>query len=92
MGRILETVIHRTKKHHSLAEFLPLINLLQVVNNLKKADEYGFACNPMNYIDRVAPTRRVRFLVGANDPIVSVKDARQCAEQFPDGACSCSYW
>lgn len=75
MGRILETVIYRTKKHHSLAEFLPLINLLQVVNNLKKADEYGFACNPMNYIDRVAPTRRVRFLVGANDPIVSVKDA-----------------
>jgi pimeloyl-ACP methyl ester carboxylesterase len=83
IGKILEVVISRTKKR----EFLPLINLLQVANNLKKPDKYGFACNPMNYIDKVAPHRRVRFLVGANDPIVSVKDARNCAAQFPDGAC-----
>ncbi|RUT06012.1 hypothetical protein DSM106972_032180 [Dulcicalothrix desertica PCC 7102] len=83
MGRILETVISRTKKR----EFLPLINLLQVANNLKKPDEYGFACNPMNYVDRVTPYRRIRFLVGANDPIVNVRDARKCAEQFPDGTC-----
>ncbi len=41
IGKILETVISRTKR----LEFLPLLNLLQVVNNLKKPDEYGFACN-----------------------------------------------
>ncbi len=40
-----------------------------------------------SYVERVTPYRRVRFLVGANDSIVSVRDARRCAEQFPDGAC-----
>lgn len=68
-------------------ELKPLVKAMQVAKKLKDGDEYGRACNPMTYIDQVKPDRRVRFLVGARDRMVSIRDARSCAQQFPDGAC-----
>ncbi len=50
-------------------------------------DDYGRACNPMTYIDRVKPPRRVRFLVGDRDPLVKIVNAQACAACFPDGVC-----
>jgi pimeloyl-ACP methyl ester carboxylesterase len=63
------------------------IDVLRVAKNLKYPDAIGKACNPMNYVDWVKPERRVRFLVGAKDPMVNVGDAQRCAKRFPDGAC-----
>jgi hypothetical protein len=64
-----------------------IINLLQLVKNLKNPDEFALACNPMTYIDQVKSDRKVRFLVGTNDIIVNTKDAKNCAKKFPDGEC-----
>lgn len=36
------------------------------------------------YVESVKLPRRVRFLIGANDPIVSIKHTRTCAQKFPD--------
>ncbi|MBD2204330.1 alpha/beta hydrolase [Calothrix sp. FACHB-1219] len=65
----------------------PVVKLLQLAKNLKYHDEYAWNCNPMNYVEQVQLPRKVRFLVGANDPIVRIKDTRACAQKFPDGAC-----
>jgi hypothetical protein len=43
--------------------------------------------NPMTYADRAGPGRRVRFLVGADAPLVRTEDAQACPARFPDGAC-----
>jgi hypothetical protein len=64
-----------------------MVPVLRMVKHLKHPDEYGRACNPMNYIDRVKPPRRVRFLVGDRDRLVNTSDAKACARQFPDGDC-----
>ncbi|MBD2165948.1 alpha/beta hydrolase [Calothrix membranacea FACHB-236] len=68
-------------------ELTPVVRLLQLAKNLKYHDEYAWECNPMNYVEQVKLPRRVRFLVGANDPIVRIRDTHTCAEKFPDGAC-----
>ncbi|MEA5514834.1 alpha/beta hydrolase [Nodularia sp. UHCC 0506] len=81
-GGLAEVILGRVKP-----EMKPLVQVLQLVNNLKYPDDHSFACNPMTYVERVQPPRRVRFLVGANDPIVSVRDAQECAKCFGDGAC-----
>jgi hypothetical protein len=74
-----------------LGKFLPelksVVPVLRMVKHLKDPDEYGRACNPMTYIDRVKPPRRVRFLVGDRDPLVKIANAKACATRFPDGAC-----
>lgn len=74
-----------------LGQFRPdlksLVPVLRMAKHLKHADEYGRACNPMTYIDRVQPPRRVRFLVGKCDRLVNPADAQACATRFPDGAC-----
>jgi hypothetical protein len=74
-----------------LGKFLPelksVVPVLRMVKHLKDPDEYGRACNPMTYIDRVKPPRRVRFLVGDRDPLVKIANAQACAACFPDGAC-----
>jgi hypothetical protein len=74
-----------------LGKFLPelksVVPVLRMVKHLKDPDEYGRACNPMTYIDRVKPLRRVRFLVGDHDPLAKIADAKACATRFPDGAC-----
>jgi hypothetical protein len=43
------------------------------------------AADPMYFLDRVGPDRRVRFLVGKEDPVVRPGDAISCARRFPDG-------
>lgn len=82
LGGLAETVLQRLQP-----DLTPIVQLLRLAKNLKDPDEYAWACNPMNYIEQVKLPRRVRFLVGAQDPIVSIKDARICAQKFPDGAC-----
>ncbi len=81
-GGLAEVILQRVKP-----EMKPLVKVLQLANNLKYPDEHSNACNPMTYIDRVEPTRRVRFLVGANDQLVSKQDAIECAKCFADGDC-----
>lgn len=63
------------------------IQVMRLAKNLKYPGKIAIACNPMTYIDRVKAERRVRFLIGANDPIVNVGDARACAKRFADGDC-----
>jgi pimeloyl-ACP methyl ester carboxylesterase len=82
LGKLAEVVLDRVQP-----ELKSFVKVLQLVKNLKYPDEYGRACNPMSYIERVKPPRRVRFLLGANDSMVSIRDARDCAKKFPDGAC-----
>lgn len=65
----------------------PMVSIMRVVKNLKDPDDFAARSNPMTYIDRVKPPRRVRFLVGDGDRLVSKADALVCATQFPDGAC-----
>ncbi|HEY9653429.1 MAG TPA: hypothetical protein V6C95_22400 [Coleofasciculaceae cyanobacterium] len=68
-------------------ELKSMVSVLRMVKDLKHPDEYGRACNPMTYIDRVKPPRRVRFLVGDRDHLVKTAHAQACASRFPDGAC-----
>jgi hypothetical protein len=68
-------------------ELKAMVSVLRVAKHLKDPDDFGRACNPMTYIDRVKPSRRVRFLVGDSDRLVRKADAQVCATQFPDGAC-----
>ncbi len=82
LGRIAEVLLDRLQP-----ELKPFIPLMQFVQKLKQQDGYAWESNPMNYIERVKSPRRARFLVGANDSLVSIKDARACAKCFPDGAC-----
>jgi hypothetical protein len=60
---------------------------LSVLNDLTKNRGPVRAINPMTYADRIGSGRRVRFLVGADDPVVRTEDATACAARFPDGAC-----
>lgn len=64
-----------------------IIPVLRLAKSLKDPDKYSRACNPMTYIDKVKLPRRVRFLIGENDPLVKIKDAKACAKLFPDGEC-----
>lgn len=82
IGKLVEAQLFRWQP-----ELKPIIKTLQLAQNLKYPDEYGWACNPMNYIEQVKHPRRVRFLVGEGDRLVSIRDARSCAQLFPDGAC-----
>jgi predicted esterase len=63
------------------------LQFLAVLHELASGSPAVAAANPMTYADRVGPGRRVRFLVGAEDPVVRPKDAVRCAARFPDGAC-----
>jgi hypothetical protein len=45
------------------------------------------SANPMTFADRVAGDRRVRFLVGQEDPLVNPGDAVVCVRRFPGGEC-----
>ncbi|MBD2626326.1 alpha/beta hydrolase [Trichormus variabilis] len=65
----------------------PVVQMLKLAKDLKYPDKYAQMCNPMTYVEQVQSPRRVRFLVGANDPIVNVKNAQACARCFPDGDC-----
>lgn len=82
VGTLAEIILARVNP-----ELKPVVEMLKLAKNLKYPDQYAQMCNPMNYIEQVQLPRRVRFLVGANDPIVNVKNAQTCAECFPDGDC-----
>ena len=82
LGGMAEALLERVQPN-----LKPVVKLLQLAKNLKYPDEYAWACNPMTYIERVQPPRRVRFLVGASDRIVNIRDARACARRFLDGDC-----
>jgi hypothetical protein len=82
LGGVVEKILTRVQPN-----ILPAISILRTVKNLKDPDLFGRECNPMNYADRVKLPRRVRFLVGEADPLLSVADARACAARFPDGDC-----
>jgi hypothetical protein len=82
LGKVAQKVVQRIRP-----DIVPLFQVLHLVKKLKDGDEYSQICNPMTYTQRVKPHRRVRFLVGARDHLVSVRDARLCAQQFSDGAC-----
>lgn len=73
-----------------LGRFVPdlksVLPILRLVKNLKQPDDFARACNPMTYVERVKPPRRVRFLVGEIDPLVRQSDAQSCTTRFPDGA------
>ncbi len=63
------------------------VDFLFVLNELRSEGELNALANPMQFIDRVGPERRVRFLVGQDDHLVKPDDARNCAGRFPDGDC-----
>ncbi|MGB6296335.1 MAG: alpha/beta hydrolase [Rivularia sp. (in: cyanobacteria)] len=80
LGVIAESILKKLQP-----DLQPTIKILQLAKKLKNEEEYAFECNPMNYVESVKLPRRVRFLIGKNDPIVSIKHTRACAEKFPDG-------
>jgi hypothetical protein len=60
---------------------------LGVLNEMTSDRAPVRAINPMTYADRIGEGRRVRFLVGGDDPLVRTEDAFACAARFPEGAC-----
>jgi hypothetical protein len=63
------------------------VEFLTILRKLCHRTVHSEQANPMSYLDRVKPPRRVRFLVGEIDPVVRPQDAKECARMFPDGEC-----
>ncbi|HBE19010.1 MAG TPA: alpha/beta hydrolase [Cyanobacteria bacterium UBA11149] len=82
LGNLAEEILRKLQP-----DLKSIVPVLRLVKYLKDPDEYSSACNPMTYIDNVKSPRRVRFLIGKNDPLVKPKDAQACAKLFPDGEC-----
>ncbi len=64
---------------------MPYRNFIRILGVLTYGGDPAVAANPMTWIDRVGPDRRVRILAGSEDPLLNHKDAIACAERFPDG-------
>jgi hypothetical protein len=79
LGRVMSLFVG-PRLHVALA-------FLKVLHELTKDRGPLRSINPMTYADGIGQGRRVRFLVGADDPLVRVEDARACAARFPDGEC-----
>jgi hypothetical protein len=60
---------------------------LGVLNEMTSDRGAVRAINPMTYADRAGEGRRVRFLVGGDDPLVRTEDAFASSARFPEGAC-----
>jgi hypothetical protein len=82
LGKLAQRMVERFRP-----DLMPIFEILYLVKKIKDGDEYSQTCNPMTYVGQVKPYRRVRFLIGARDHLVNVRDARLCAQRFPDGAC-----
>jgi hypothetical protein len=82
VGGVAQKVLQRIQP-----DITPMIPILRMVKNLKYPDDFGRECNPMTYVEQVKLPRRVRFLIGNADSLVSISDTRACAARFPDGAC-----
>lgn len=67
------------------ADFQGFLPLLTVLNWLICNSDEVQATNPMTYVHTVRPPRTARFLVGNSDPLVSHRDADECAMRFPEG-------
>ncbi len=66
------------------AGFVPLMRILRQLQS--SSDEHVRQLNPISYIDRHDNThRRVRYLIGEQDPLVSTDSAKRLAALFPDG-------
>ncbi len=63
------------------------LRFLGVLQELRRGGEDCVRANPMTYAGRVSGDRRVRFLVGEEDPRLRPKDAQVCSLHFPDGKC-----
>ncbi len=63
------------------------LDFLVVLRELSAGGQSCAGANPMVYADRIGCGRRVRFLVGREDPLVRPDDATACARRFPDGEC-----
>lgn len=61
------------------------LDFLSVLQAVSKGDNLTQQANPMTYRHLVEKHRRVRFLVGENDPLVKPAAAIACAKLFPDG-------
>ena len=62
------------------------LDFLTVLSELCTDGPCSVDSNPMTFSNRVGSDRRVRFLVGQNDPLVRPNDAVACASRFADGA------
>jgi len=66
------------------AGFVPLMRILKKLQSTN--DDQVKQLNPITYISNHDNThRRVRYLIGENDPLVSVDSARKLAAMFPNG-------
>lgn len=63
------------------------VEFLGILSELSHGALKSVPLNPMTYLDRLGPGRRVRFLVGQNDTRVRSEDAWRCANAFPGGEC-----
>lgn len=63
------------------------VDFLAALRGLCAGGPCGTRADPMSFVERVGPDRRVRFLVGRDDPLVRPDDAVTCARRFPDGEC-----
>jgi pimeloyl-ACP methyl ester carboxylesterase len=81
--RLLGLLLSRVMGRHVDAS----LAFVAVLNELIGSLNTTFGVNPMDYADRVKRGRRVRFLVGRDDPLVYAADAQACAARFPEGAC-----
>jgi pimeloyl-ACP methyl ester carboxylesterase len=63
------------------------VRFLSVLQDLRCGGAACMEANPMSYVNRVGPGRRVRFLVGDEDRRVRHQDAETCSRRFHDGQC-----
>ncbi|TAE56830.1 MAG: alpha/beta hydrolase [Nostocales cyanobacterium] len=82
LGNLAELILEKMQP-----QLKPMVQMLRLANNLKYPDKYAQIFNPMSYIEKVELPRKARFLVGAEDPLVDIKNAQSCAKCFPDGEC-----
>jgi hypothetical protein len=63
------------------------LGFLDVLNELRTGGPHCDEASPITYLDRLPPGRRVRLLVGREDPLVDCRDAAACSQRFADGEC-----
>lgn len=82
VGALSELILKRAAPHW--AGFVPLMRILKRLQSSQ--DEHVRQLNPISYLHRHDNTqRRVRYLLGESDPLVSVACAKDLAASFPDG-------
>jgi len=87
IGDITEKILK--SQFGSLSGWVPVLRMLQEMRTITEDEtkETNANINPMCYFNNVNERRRVRFLVGENDPLLKVADAKACAARFKNGDC-----